>query len=177
MAIDAFFLILMILACVKGYRKGLIVGLFSIIAFIVGLAAALKLSAVVAARMSTSTNISAKWLPVISFVLVFIIVVLLVNLGAKMLQKSAELVMLGWANKLGGIILYALLYSIVLSIFLFYAIQLHLLKNETIAASQCYSFIKPLGPGVIDKLGIIIPFFKDMFSQLQQFFDVIANKI
>ena len=78
--------------------------------------------------------------------------------------------MLGWVNRIGGIIFYALLYSIVLSIFLFYAVQLHLIKNETITASSCYSFIKPLGPGIIDKLGIIIPFFKDMFSQLQHFF-------
>ena len=177
MAIDAFFLFLMIFACIKGYQKGLIIALFSIIAFIAGLAAALKLSAIVAAKLSVSTNVSAKWLPVISFVLVFLIVVLLVNLGSKMLQKSVELVMLGWVNRIGGIIFYALLYSIVLSIFLFYAVQLHLIKNDTITASQCYSFIKPLGPGIIDKLGIIIPFFKDMFSQLQHFFDAVSNKI
>jgi membrane protein required for colicin V production len=177
MAIDAFFLLLMIFACIKGYQKGLIIALFSIIAFIAGLAAALKLSAIVAAKLSASTNVSAKWLPVISFVLVFLIVVLLVNLGAKMLQKSVELVMLGWVNRIGGIIFYALLYSIVLSIFLFYAVQLHLIKNDTITTSGCYSFIKPLGPGIIDKLGIIIPFFKDMFSQLQHFFDAVSNKI
>ena len=177
MLIDACFAILIIFACIKGYRKGFIVGLFSIIAFIVGLAAALKLSAVVAAKLSTSTNISAKWLPFISFILVFIIVVIIINLVAKMIQKSAEMLMLGWANKLGGIILYAMLYCIILSVFLFYAIQLHLIKTETITSSQCYPFIKPLGPGVIDKLGIIIPFFKDMFEQLQHFFDTIANKI
>ena len=177
MIIDAFFSILLILACLKGYQKGLIVALFSMVAFIAGLAAALKLSALVAAKISTSGTVSAKWLPVISFALVFLIVVLLVHLGAKMLQKSVEMVMLGWVNRLGGMIFYALLYSIVLSIFLFYAAQLHLIKNDTIAASLCYPFIKPLGPGIIDKLGIIIPFFKDMFSQLQHFFDTVSNKI
>ena len=177
MVIDVFFLFLLIFACIKGYQKGLIVALFSIIAFIAGLAAALKLSAVVAAKLSASASVLAKWLPAISFVSVFLIVVLLVHLGAKMLQKSVEMVMLGWVNRLGGIIFYALLYNIVLSIFLFYAVQLHLIKNETITASSCYSFIKPLGPGIIDKLGILIPFFKDMFSQLQHFFGAVSNKI
>lgn len=177
MAIDAFFVIVIIFACIKGYRRGLVVALFSIIAFIAGLAAALKLSAVVAARLSSNTSVSAKWLPVISFVLIFLIVVLLVNLGAKMLQKSVEMVMLGWANRLGGIIFYTLLYSIIFSIFLFYMAQLHLIKNETISASRCYPFIKPLGPGIIDKLGSIIPFFKDMFNQLQHFFNAVSNKI
>ena len=177
MAIDAFFALLLIFACIKGYQKGLIVALFSVLAFIAGLAAALKLSSVVAAKLSASTSVSGKWLPVISFVLVFLIVVLLVNLGAKMLQKSVELVMLGWVNRLGGIIFYALLYSIVLSIFLFYAVQLHLVKNDSMMASRCYSFIKPLGPAIIDKLGSIIPFFRDMFNQLQHFFGTVSNKI
>jgi membrane protein required for colicin V production len=177
MIIDALFAILFILACIKGYQKGLIVALFSILAFLAGLAAALKLSAVVATKLSVNEVISAKWLPVISFILVFLIVGILVSLGAKLVQKSVEMVMLGWLNRLGGIVFYILLYSIVLSIFLFYAVQLHLIKNESILTSRCYYLIKPLGPGVIDKLGIIIPFFKDMFVQLQHFFDAVSNKI
>jgi len=177
MLIDLVFAILIILACIKGYQKGLILGLFSIVAFIAGLAAALKLSAVVAAKLSASTNVSAKWLPLVSFILVFLVVVILVNLAGKMLQKSVEMILLGWANRLGGIILYAILYSIIFSIFLFYAAQLHLVKKETFTASVTYSFIQPLGPAVIDKLGIIIPFFKDMFSQLEHFFGAVSNKI
>jgi membrane protein required for colicin V production len=177
MIIDAFFAILIIFACIKGYQKGLIVALFSIIAFLAGLAAALKLSAIVATKLPENPGISAKWLPVISFILVFLIVLILVNLGARLVQKSVEMVMLGWVNRLGGIVFYILLYSIVLSIFLFYAVQLHLIKNDTILSSRCYSLIEPLGPGVIDKLGKIIPFFKDMFGQLQRFFDAVSNKI
>ena len=177
MLIDAVFALLILLACIKGYKKGLIVALFSIIAFIAGLAAALKLSAVVAAKLSGSINASAKWLPVISFIAVFLIVVLLVNLVGRMIQKSVEMVLLGWVNRIGGIILYALLYSIIFSIFLFYAVQLHFIKTETIKASQCYSFIQPLGPAVIDKLGSIIPVFKDMFSRLEEFFNKVSNKI
>lgn len=176
MAIDVLFAICMIIACIKGYQKGLIVAFFSIIAFIAGLAAALKLSAAVAVKLSAGTNISAKWLPAVSFALVFIIVVLLVHLGAKMLQKSVEMVLLGWVNRIGGILFYALLYCFVLSIFLFYAVQLHLLKNETINASATYSYLQPLGPWIIDKLSILIPFFKDMFTQLQDFFEAVFNK-
>lgn len=177
MLIDVAFFILIILACIKGFRKGLIVAFFSIIAFIAGLAAALKLSSVVAIKLSATINASAKWLPVISFILVFLIVVLLVNLAGKMLEKSVEMLLLGWVNKLGGIVLFVLLYSIIFSIFLFYAVQLDFLKPQTIKASQCYSIIQPIGPAVIDKLGTIIPYFKDMFSHLQEFFNKVSNKI
>ena len=177
MLIDVVFVILMILACIKGFRKGLIVALFSIIAFIAGLAAALKLSSVVAVKLSTTINASAKWLPVISFIAVFLIVVLLVNLAGKLLEKSVEMLLLGWVNKLGGILLFMFLYSLIFSIFLFYAVQLQFIKPDTIKLSQCYSLIQPLGPAVIGKLGTIIPYFKDMFQQLEQFFNKVSNKI
>ena len=119
--IDIIFAILMILACVKGYQKGLIIALFSIVAFIIGLAAALKLSSVVAGWLGANANISVKWLPFLSFTLVFFIVVLLVNWGGKIIEKTFEMALLGWINRLGGIIFYAALYIIIFSIFLFYA--------------------------------------------------------
>ncbi|MCP9750477.1 CvpA family protein [Ferruginibacter sp. HRS2-29] len=176
MLIDSIFAVLLVLACIKGYTKGLIVALFSIIGFIVGLAAAIKLSSVVAEKLSASISVSAKWLPFISFLLVFIAVIVLVNLGAKLIQKSFEMAMLGWVNRLGGILLYMLLYSILLSIFLFYAIQLKFINDETVKASVIYPYIQPLGPKVINSLGFVIPWFRDMFTQLQDFFGNIPAK-
>lgn len=171
MFIDIVFLLLMVLACIKGLRKGFIIALFSIIGFIAGLAAAIKLSTVVAEKLSNNLNASGKWLPALSFLLVFIVVALLVNLGARLLTKTFQMVMLGWVNRLGGLLLYALLYCIFFSVFLFYATQLHFIKQETITASQVYPYLQPLGPRVINSLGTVIPFFKDMFINLEKFFE------
>jgi membrane protein required for colicin V production len=52
-----------------------------------------------------------------------------------------------------------------------------LLKPESIKASKVYSFIAPWGPAVIDNLGKIIPVFKDLFVQLQSFFQNLGNKL
>src|SRR5256885_793509 len=84
----------------KGLRKGLIIAVFSLLGFFIGLTAALKLSSVVADYIGTITNITQRWLPFIAFILVFIIVVFLVRLGAKMLEKVLQIAMLGWLNKL-----------------------------------------------------------------------------
>lgn len=170
MFIDIVFLILMLLACIKGYSKGMIIALFSVVGFIAGLAAALKLSAYAAGRLSGTFNTTGKWLPVISFILVFVLVVFLVSMAGKLLQKSVEMIMLGWLNRIGGIVLYALLYTLVFSIFLFYAVQLKILSAETVQASRVYPYIQPLGPWLMDSLGNIIPIFKNMFGQLQDFF-------
>lgn len=176
MFIDITFFILMIVAVFKGYSKGFIVALFSVVAFIVGLAAALKLSAFAAEKLSGTFNASGKWLPVLSFLFVFIAVVLVIRLGARLIQSSIELAMLGWVNRIAGIVLYALLYAILFSVFLFYAVQLHIFSDESIAASNIYPYIQPLGPKVIDSLGTVIPWFKDMFSQLETFFEGITSQ-
>jgi uncharacterized protein YqeY len=75
MIIDILVLIFLVMAVIKGLRRGLIVAVFSIFAFIAGIAAAMKLSVVVAGYLKDSVNISAKWLPFISFAVVFIGVV------------------------------------------------------------------------------------------------------
>ena len=171
MIIDILFFILMIMAVIKGYQRGLIVAVFSLLAFVIGLAAALKLSTVTAHYLGEQIEISRKWLPVVSFMLVFVIVVLAVRWVARLIQKTAETLMLGWLNRLGGILVYALTYTIIYSVILFYANQVHLINPETIAASHCFAFITPIGPRVIDAMGIIIPFFRDMFDELKHFFE------
>jgi membrane protein required for colicin V production len=177
MLIDFTFAALIILAIVKGYQKGLILAIFSVVAFIVGLAAALKLSTVVAGYLKDSVNVSAKWLPFIAFALVFFAVVLLVRLGGKLVEKTFQAVMLGWVNRIGGILLYAALYLFILSVFVFYAEKLHLIQPATIQASATYTFIQPWGPVIIDNFGKVIPVFKDMFTELGDFFNSVSNKI
>ena len=75
MIIDIAFIVVLIIAIFKGLSKGFIVGIFSLVAFIIGLAAALKFSAVVAAYLQGKGMEATKWLPVLSFFLVFIIVI------------------------------------------------------------------------------------------------------
>src|SRR3982751_1020087 len=110
MIIDIIVIGLMIMAIFKGIQRGFIVALFSMIAFVVGLIAAVKLSTVVAAWLDDSINVSARWLPFLAFMLVFIVVVLLVRLLAALLQSTLELAMLGWANRLAGVLLYMVMY-------------------------------------------------------------------
>jgi membrane protein required for colicin V production len=177
MFIDIVFAIMLVMACIKGYSKGLIIALFSVLAFIVGLAAAMKLSTVAADYLKSNLNIGAQWLPFLSFILVFLAVVLLVRWGAKLIEKTVSFAMLGWVNKIGGIALYVALYTIILSIILFYAQKINLVNAETIASSKTYGFIQPWGPKAIDGLGVVLPWFKNMFGELQQFFDGVKTKV
>jgi len=85
--------------------------------------------------------------------------------------------MLGWANRVGGILFYLVLYTIIFSILIFYAEELHILKPATIHSSATYPYIQPLGPRVINAIGSIIPLFRDMFTELEDFFENLSHKV
>lgn len=177
MVIDIFVAVLIAIAIIRGFQKGLVLAVFSILAFIIGLAAALKLSAVVADQLKDSVTISAKWLPFISFVGVFLVTVLLVRWGGKLIERSFKLILLGWVNRIGGVLLYTALYITVFSIFLFYAEKMNLLQPSVIHSSLTYPYIRPWGPKLIDGFGSVVPLFRDMFTQLENFFDNLSGKI
>ncbi|HEY1114850.1 MAG TPA: CvpA family protein [Chitinophagaceae bacterium] len=176
MFLDIIVVILLVLALWKGVRNGFILGIFSFLAFIIGLAAAMKLSAVAADYIGQNVSVSERWLPILAFAAVFLLVVLLVRLGAKALESVVELATLGWLNRLGGVVLFALIYLFIFSILLFYADRLELINPETRAASVSFPFLQPLGPWVIEGLGVVVPFFRDMFSELSAFFDGVGRK-
>src|SRR5215203_396069 len=176
MFVDFIAIGLIILAIIKGFQRGLVVAIFSLLAFIIGLAAALKLSTVVASYLGANTTVSQRWLPILAFAVVFFIVVLLVRLGAKIIEGGLRMAMLGWVNKLCGVVFYLLLYFFIFSIVLFYATQLHLIKTETIQTSSTYPIIYPMAPVVLDTLGSIVPVFKNMFTSLENFFDNLSKK-
>lgn len=177
MIIDIFFAIAVLLAILKGYRQGLVVAVFSVIALIVGLAAAIKLSAVVASYIGKAVNITDKWLPIVSFILVFVLVVLIIRWCAVLLRKAIEFSMMGWIDKLAGILLFTLLYLLIFSVVLFYCEQISLLKPETKTSSVTYEFIQPWGPKVMDAFGKILPLFKNMFTELKDFFGTMATQV
>lgn len=177
MLIDILFAIAICFAVWHGWQRGLVLGVFSLVAIIIGLAAAMKLSIFVADYLGKSINISKEWLPFISFLAVFIVVVLLIRLGAKAIEKSLQVIALGWVNKLGGIVFYSVIYMLTLSVILFYAEHMKLLQPTTIEQSATYSFLQPWGPKVINGFGSLVPIFRDMFAKLELFFENISQKI
>ena len=171
MILDIAVLILFILALFKGWRNGLVLAVFSFLAYVIGVAAALKFSSLVALWLGDHTSIAERWLPVLAFLLVFILTAILVRLGARAIEGVLDLAQLGWLNRLCGVVFYCLVYLFSISVILFYARQLKILGPETLQASVAYSYIEPLGPWIINSLAVILPFFRNMFEQLREFFN------
>jgi membrane protein required for colicin V production len=152
-----------------------VVALFSFFAIIIGVAAAMKLSYIVASWLQQSFGINGTWLPILSFGIVLISVILLVRWVANLIEAALNITLLGWLNKLGGVILYLFIYLFVYSIGLFYLTKAGFIGPETIAGSHTYSLVEPFGIKAIDVVGSIIPIFKDIFQQLSDFFGSLGH--
>ena len=175
--IDLIFYIILLLAVIKGWRQGLLLALFSVLCCLIGLAAAVELSAVVAAHRGESLEINSRCLPLIAFVLVFIGVAILVRWAANLLENVLKMAFLEWLNKLGGILLFILLYISIYSVILFYGTHAQIISPESVRISHIYPYIAPWGPGVVRFIERFIPFGRDMFATLETFFDKIAHHI
>jgi membrane protein required for colicin V production len=177
MWIDIVWLMLMAIAASKGFKNGLILSLFSVAGLIIALAAALKLSVVVSDYIREAFQMPLFWLPIFSFIIVFIGVAALVRLLSGMLSKLMEVVLLGWLNKLGGFLLFAIVYTLIFSVFLFYADKTVHFSTEIKEKSYVYSYIAPWGTWTMDKIGIVLPWFKNVFTDLETFFSKMAVQI
>lgn len=175
--IDIFFYIILALAAFRGWRKGLIHSLFSLVCGLVGLAAAVKLSAVVATHMKSDFHMTTRWLPVLSFILVFILIIIIIAWVGKLIEKLIKWVLLEWLNKLGGILFLLVLYLAVYSIVLFYGTEMRIISKHAVNESHYYHLIAPFGPSVIRFITGFIPFGQDMFISLEGFFGRIARDI
>jgi membrane protein required for colicin V production len=142
----------------KGFKKGLIVELASILAIILGVYACSKFSDTVANFLGSNlhTHISSLYLTVISVAIVFIGILILVSFLAKRIQKLAEALFLGIANRiLGGIFgafKWALLISMLLYLFDILNAKASFVSGEVLQQSWVYTHLVLLAPWVMPTL-------------------------
>lgn len=177
MMLDIIGMTLLVLLFFRGYRKGVIVALFSVVGLILGMICALKLSGALAAYLFEKGWVTSAWAQIISYILLFAGVILLIRLGARLVQRTFEAIMLGLVNRIAGGILYALIAAIIWSSCLWVADQAHLISPETKAGSVTYTRFQPVAPFVFARVGAVLPFARDVFSDLEHFFDGVNRRL
>jgi membrane protein required for colicin V production len=89
----------------KGFKKGLIIELFTLLALLVGIYSAIHFSDYMVEVVESNFNTQAKYTPIIAFVLTFILAGGVVYFLGKMLEKSINSSGLSGFNKFSGLIL------------------------------------------------------------------------
>lgn len=177
MTIDIIALILVILLFVRGYKKGIVVAVCSVVAIILGMACALALSARLSIYLQDKNWVGSGWAPIISYVVLFIGVVWLVRWLARLTDSFSNAILLGWVNKSIGGILYAAAGITLMSSLLWLLHYAHLLSPSTVTGSKTYHYIEPVAPWVFRHIGKILPFARDIFSDMRTFFEGVNQKL
>jgi membrane protein required for colicin V production len=150
--IDIILVLLLLFAAMNGYRRGLIAEVASLAALVLGIWGAIKFSHITTENLVRYFNLETGHLNIISFIVTFIVIVILVNLVGSSVNKLVEVAMLGFFNKLAGLafgfLRTALILSIILLIFSKIDQDVHILSQKSKAESQLYEPIRKLAPSI-----------------------------
>lgn len=88
----------------RGFSKGLILSLTSLVALIAGIWLSIHFSGLVANWLLNDMGFNSRYMNIISFVITFIATVILIQLIGKLLSKVTELATLGIINRMLGLL-------------------------------------------------------------------------
>jgi len=158
--LDIILLICFIPALIQGLKKGFISQVISIVSLIAGVWMSFEFSTAVSAWLAQYVEASEKLLKIASFAIIMIGVFIILGIVGKSLEGILKFVMLGWLNRLLGVVFAfiktGLVIGIVIILFNSLNNSLNLVSEETLAQSVLY-------PPLKDMAYTIFPYLKEIF--------------
>ena len=154
--LDIIFLIPLLFALYRGFKKGMIHMVASLSALALGIFGAIKLRPMFASFLDSIFDISPDYMNVIAFSVAFVSIVLVVHLLAFLVEKLIKAVALNLVNRLLGMGIGLLVTAFVLSMILWPVNQINaekqIIKPERIEGSILYKPLSAFAPKVFPYL-------------------------
>ena len=148
-------------AIVQGIRKGFIAQAISIISIIAGIWASARFANIVTGWISQYISASEQVLKIVAFAIILLAVFLALAAIGKLIEGMFKLVMLGWLNKLLGVVFALLKAALIVGLIIIAFTSLnetfHFVKEVTLNESVLYPPLKKIAFDVF-------PYLKDMLS-------------
>ena len=157
--IDIIILCCFIPAIIRGFSKGFVDQAYSLVALIAGVWLSFKFSGALGDWLVSFADLPAGVLHLIAFAVILLAVMFLVHLAGNVVEKLLQVVMLGWLNKLLGIV-FAIIKAVLvigLVIILFDALNntIPLVKETSLSESILYQPVK-------DIANTVFPYLKEL---------------
>lgn len=150
--LDIIIAIPLVWGIVIGFKKGFVIEIASLIAILAGVYGSIHFSYFI----SDYLNLSSPYAPIISFAITFLLIIIIIFILAKILEKSINLLALGFLNKLAGAFFGLLKIALILSIIILLFNKLNtentLIKEDTKKESRIYPYVSVIAPYIIPKL-------------------------
>jgi len=150
--LDIILAVFLLWALVKGFKNGLIIELASLAALVLGFYGALRFSYYTSDILTQHFTIQGRTLHITSFAITFILIVVLVHMLAKALDKLVRAVALGFFNRFLGMLFGIIKMAFILSILLVPVNAVnrnaHFIPDETIKSSLLYGPVSRFAPTI-----------------------------
>ncbi|MEN8203291.1 MAG: CvpA family protein [Bacteroidota bacterium] len=154
--LDIIFLIPILYALYRGFKKGLIHMISSLAALVLGIVGAIKLRPVFASALDSVFSISPEYVNVIAFAVAFVAIVIIVHLLAFFVEKLVKAVALSFVNRVLGMAFGLLVTAFVLSMILWPINEVNkekqIIKPERIEGSLLYKPLSAFAPAIFPYL-------------------------
>jgi len=117
--IDILLCIPLVWGLYKGFMKGLIIEAATLVAFSLGVWGGITFSDYIAQKIKDGFGWDSPYLPIVSFALTFLAIIIIVYFIAKMIQKAVDGMALSALNKIGGAVFGALKFALMMSVVIF----------------------------------------------------------
>ncbi|MBN3035423.1 MAG: CvpA family protein [Bacteroidales bacterium] len=143
----------------QGFRKGFIFELASLAGLVLGIYAGIHFSDEFAIWLERLFHINERYLPVVSFAILFILVVLLVYLAGRILEGMVNLLAAGFLNKLAGILFGTVKGLIMISVvfLIINTFNPKIIPEERKQGSWLYSPVSGIAPFLWNSIRILSP--------------------
>ena len=152
--IDVVAFIILTYGVLRGLNKGFVIEISGILAFALGLMGAFKFSNLTSKIFSNLVNWNPKAIQLICFITLFLMIVYLISLMAKMITKTLKLIALGWLNKIFGALFGFIKWSIIISALFIVINEINTLviifPNSIFENSKIYPFLADFGSFLFD---------------------------
>lgn len=157
--LDYCMIALFIPAIISGLIKGFIEQAASLLALLAGIWAAYSFSDLLSPYLKDWFGTESSMVNLLSFIVIFIVILILGRLAGKLASKLMEIAMLGWIDKLLGVVFAILKTALILSVLIYILNSLDhyldFLPKWTISQSKFYLFLQDIAPK-------IFPYFRDL---------------
>jgi membrane protein required for colicin V production len=158
----------LVFGAIAGFRKGLLIELIGIVAFIVAIIAGFKLMEVGITILAEYIVGYSELLPFLSFLIIFLAIILLINMLGKLLKNLIDMTLLGGFDKAAGALVGLVKWAIGISILLWLCSSFGFELPGQDEDLVLYPFLAELGPNIISKVDTILPFAQDMFDSIKE---------
>ena len=176
MILDILFLIVLVWGFYTGYQKGLLHAIFFLLALFIGIIVALKASHVASVYIEEWLSLNSSILPIVSFVIMFLIVAFTVILLGKAMEGVLKVTKLNIFNRLAGSFVWIILGMFFLSTVFWYGVKYHLISEEYQKTSHSYSIVEPVSPFVVEQTGIVFPVVEDLYGAIGGLIEDVAEE-